>query len=70
MAQFQSIQLNERNNSLTVCGPQILGKAEFQNPGGSVKDRVALEIISEALSDGRLARGGLITEGSVGSTGE
>jgi len=52
-----------------ATGCKILGKAEFQNPGGSVKDRVALEIISEALSDGRLARGGLITEGSVGSTG-
>lgn len=48
---------------------QILGKAEFLNPGGSVKDRVALEIINEALSDGRLVRGGLITEGTVGSTG-
>lgn len=39
------------------------------NPGGSVKDRVALEIINEALSDGRLVRGGLVTEGTVGSTG-
>ena len=48
---------------------QILGKAEFLNPGGSVKDRVALEIVNEALSDGRLVPGGLVTEGTVGSTG-
>ena len=50
--------------------PQILGKAEFLNPGGSVKDRVALEIVTEAVAEGRLvAPGGLITEGTAGSTG-
>lgn len=49
--------------------PQILAKAEFLNPGGSVKDRVALEIIQEALAEGRLRPGGLVTEGTVGSTG-
>lgn len=48
---------------------QILGKAEFLNPGGSVKDRVALEVIREATASGRLQRGGLVTEGTVGSTG-
>lgn len=40
---------------------QVLGKAEFLNPGGSVKDRVALEIIQEAIASGRLQRGGLVT---------
>lgn len=45
---------------------QILGKAEMLNPGGSVKDRVALQIVKEALSSGRLTKGGLITEGTVG----
>ena len=49
--------------------PQILGKAEFLNPGGSVKDRVALRIIDEAFDSGALKRGGLVTEGTVGSTG-
>lgn len=39
------------------------------NPGGSIKDRVAEQIIKEALESGRLAPGGLITEGTVGSTG-
>jgi cysteine synthase A len=52
-----------------ACRPQILAKAEFLNPGGSVKDRVALEIIQEALAEGRLAPGGLVIEGTVGSTG-
>lgn len=37
--------------------------------GGSVKDRIALQIVEEALADGRLAPGGLITEGTAGSTG-
>ena len=45
---------------------QILGKAEFVNPGGSVKDRVALEIVQEAFESGALKRGGLVTEGTVG----
>lgn len=49
---------------------QVLGKAEFLNPGGSVKDRVALRIVQEALAAGQLAApGGLITEGTAGSTG-
>ncbi len=52
-----------------ATGCEILAKAEFLNPGGSVKDRVALEIIQEAFLDGRLVAGGLITEGTVGSTG-
>lgn len=39
------------------------------NPGGSVKDRVALEILEQALKDGHLREGGLVTEGTVGSTG-
>eukprot|EP00887_Chlorella_sp_A99_P005240 scaffold1.g5240.t1 len=59
-----------RINSLSEqTGCEILAKAEFLNPGGSIKDRVALEIIQEALAEGRLAPGGLITEGTVGSTG-
>jgi cysteine synthase len=40
---------------------QVFGKAEFLNPGGSVKDRVALEIIRGAIASGRLQRGGLVT---------
>lgn len=40
------------------------------NPGGSVKDRVALSIIQEAFENGLLQEGGLITEGTAGSTGQ
>ena len=40
------------------------------NPGGSVKDRVALQIMQEAFTSGRLKPGGLITEGTAGSTGK
>src|SRR5271163_2168615 len=47
----------------------ILGKAEFQNPGGSVKDRAALFIIEDAVERGALRPGGLIVEGTAGNTG-
>ncbi|CAA2995722.1 cysteine synthase 2 [Olea europaea var. sylvestris] len=58
-----------RINSLSdATGCEILGKAEFLNPGGSVKDRVAVKIIEEALQSGSLAPGGVVTEGSAGST--
>ncbi|VAI08312.1 unnamed protein product [Triticum turgidum subsp. durum] len=58
-----------RINSLSdATGCEILGKAEFLNPGGSVKDRVAVKIIEEALKSGDLVCGGVVTEGSAGST--
>ncbi len=47
----------------------ILGKAEFLNPGGSVKDRAALSIIRDAEERGTLRPGGLIVEGTAGNTG-
>lgn len=50
-------------------GCEILGKAEFMNPGGSVKDRAALSIISSAERDGRLRAGGFVVEGTAGNTG-
>ena len=52
-----------------ATGCDIYGKAEFMNPGGSVKDRAALAIIEQAEADGRLAPGGLIVEGTAGNTG-
>ncbi|XP_076897582.1 cysteine synthase 2-like [Bidens hawaiensis] len=58
-----------RINSLSdATGCEILAKAEFLNPGGSVKDRVAVKIIEEALESGQLLKGGVVTEGSAGST--
>ncbi len=50
-------------------GCEILGKAEFLNPGGSVKDRAALGIIRAAEADGSLKPGGVIVEGTAGNTG-
>ncbi|MEP0909916.1 cysteine synthase A [Leptolyngbya sp. GB1-A1] len=50
-------------------GCEILGKAEFLNPGGSVKDRAALYIIQEAEKQGLLKPGGTVVEGTAGNTG-
>lgn len=50
-------------------GCEILAKAEFMNPGGSVKDRAALGIIEEAEQSGALRPGGTIVEGTAGNTG-
>ncbi len=56
-----------RASEMTGC--TILGKAEFLNPGGSVKDRAALAIIKEAEEKGQLRPGGVIVEGTAGNTG-
>jgi cysteine synthase A len=50
-------------------GCEILGKAEFLNPGQSVKDRAALYIINDAVKRGALKPGGVIVEGTAGNTG-
>jgi cysteine synthase A len=60
------IRLN-RASELTGC--EILGKAEFMNPGQSVKDRAALFIIRDAIHRGTLRPGGVIVEGTAGNTG-
>jgi cysteine synthase A len=52
-----------------ATGCTILGKAEFMNPGGSVKDRAALAIIADAEERGLLRPGGTIVEGTAGNTG-
>jgi len=60
------LRLNEASK-LTGC--EILGKAEFLNPGQSVKDRAALSIIRAAEADGSLQPGGVVVEGTAGNTG-
>ena len=50
-------------------GCEILGKAEFLNPGGSVKDRAALWMVREHERTGALAPGGTVVEGTAGNTG-
>jgi cysteine synthase A len=54
-------------SELTGC--EILGKAEFMNPGGSVKDRAALGILLDAEASGALQPGGTVVEGTAGNTG-
>src|SRR3954471_9872656 len=56
-----------RASELTGC--EILGKAEFMNPGQSVKDPAALYIVRDAERRGMLQPGGLIVEGTAGNTG-
>src|SRR4249919_2161818 len=57
----------KRASALTQC--TVLGKAEFMNPGQSVKDRAALFIIEDAIRKGALRPGGAIVEGTAGNTG-
>ena len=60
------IRLNKVSDA---TGCEILGKAEFMNPGQSVKDRAALYIIRDAVARGELKPGGTIVEGTAGNTG-
>src|SRR6202046_5234404 len=57
----------KRASDITGC--EILGKAEFMNPGQSVKDRAALFIIKDAIARGTLKPGGVVVEGTAGNTG-
>ena len=60
------VRLNQVSE-LTSCN--IYGKAEFLNPGGSIKDRTALGIVRDAEARGQLQPGGTIVEGTAGNTG-
>ena len=57
------------NRASDATGCEILGKAEFMNPGGSVKDRAAKYIVLDAEARGDLRPGGVIVEGTAGNTG-
>ncbi|MBT3238258.1 MAG: cysteine synthase A [Rhodospirillaceae bacterium] len=57
------------NAASDATGCEILGKAEYANPGGSVKDRAALFIVRDAEEKGLLKPGGVIVEGTAGNTG-
>ena len=61
------IRLNKLSE---FTGCEILGKAEFLNPGGSVKDRAVLGIVESAEKNGLLKPGGTIVEGTAGNTGQ
>ena len=60
------IKLN-RASEITNC--EIYGKCEFLNPGGSIKDRAALQIVKDAINNKKLSKGGIIVEGTAGNTG-
>lgn len=60
------IRLNKLSDA---TGCEVLGKAEFMNPGGSVKDRTALGMVVDARKTGALKPGGVIVEGTAGNTG-
>ncbi|HJP05520.1 MAG: cysteine synthase A [Gammaproteobacteria bacterium] len=66
IGQTPLIRLNHLSDK---TGCEILGKAEFMNPGGSVKDRAALGIVRDAEAKGQLRAGGTIVEGTAGNTG-
>ena len=57
------------NRASDATGCEILGKAEFLNPGQSVKDRAALWMVRDHEANGRLRPGGRIVEGTAGNTG-
>ncbi|GAM60198.1 cysteine synthase [Vibrio ishigakensis] len=59
-----------RINSLSeISGCEILLKCEHQNPGGSIKDRAALQLVTDAIESGKLKPGMTIVEGTAGNTG-
>ena len=62
-------QLIKLRQASELTGCEIYGKAEFMNPGQSVKDRAALFIIRDAIAKGQLKPGGTIVEGTAGNTG-
>ena len=57
----------QRISEITGC--EVFGKAEFMNPGGSIKDRAAKAIVEDAENQGLLLKGGIIVEGTAGNTG-
>ncbi|MEN9709486.1 MAG: hypothetical protein RIQ68_1894, partial [Pseudomonadota bacterium] len=69
LAAIGNTPLIKLRHASEATGCTILGKAEFMNPGGSVKDRAALAIVKDAMAKGQLNPGGLIVEGTAGNTG-
>ncbi|PMD21635.1 cysteine synthase [Hyaloscypha hepaticicola] len=57
------------NHISDATGCEVLGKAEFMNPGGSIKDRAALYVVKHAEENGLLKPGGTVVEGTAGNTG-
>ena len=62
-------QLIKLKMASEITGCNIYGKAEYQNPGGSVKDRAALALIRDAEEKKLITKGGIIVEGTAGNPG-
>jgi cysteine synthase A len=69
LAAIGNTPLIRLNRASDATGCEILGKAEFMNPGQSVKDRAALFIVNDAIARGVLKPGGTVVEGTAGNTG-
>jgi cysteine synthase A len=69
LAAIGNTPLIRLKHASAITGCEILGKAEFMNPGQSVKDRAALFIVKDAMIKGTLKPGGVIVEGTAGNTG-
>ena len=69
MESIGNTPLSRLNHASKLTGCDVYGKAEFMNPGGSVKDRAAKAIIENAEKSGNLKIGGTIVEGTAGNTG-
>ena len=69
LATIGNTPLVKLNRITAGCKAQVFGKVESFNPGGSVKDRIGLDIIEEAEREGRLKAGGTIVEATSGNTG-
>jgi cysteine synthase A len=69
LAAIGNTPLIKLNRLSEETGCNVLGKAEFQNPGGSVKDRAALYVVEHAEKQGLLKPGGTVVEGTAGNTG-
>ena len=69
LAAIGNTPLIRLNDASEKTGCEILGKAEFMNPGQSVKDRAALYIIRAGLTNGEVSQGGSVVEATAGNTG-
>jgi len=69
LKQIGNTPLIKLKQATELTGCNIYGKAEYFNPGESVKDRVALFIVEDAIKNKKIQKGGIVVEGTAGNTG-
>jgi cysteine synthase A len=69
LKQIGNTPLIKLKQASEISGCNIYGKAEYFNPGESVKDRAALFIVEDAIRNHKISKGGIIAEGTAGNTG-